>query len=78
MEIGLELGSFDGPGADVFGHISSVAVGLDGKIFVLDDLAQEIRVFDANGSHLYSFGRRGEGPGEFRYAEVVILDERSV
>ena len=74
VEIGLELGAVDGPGADVFGSIGSVAVGLDGKIFVLDGLAQEVKVFDASGSHLYSFGRRGDGPGEFRYADGLILD----
>ena len=30
-----------------------------------EGLAAEIRVFDDDGAHLRTFGRRGEGPGEF-------------
>ena len=74
VQVGLELGVADGTGADVFGSIRSITVGDDGEVFVLDAMAQEVRVFDGNGAHLRSFGRRGEGPGEFGYADGLALD----
>ena len=36
-----------------------------GDIAVAEGLAVEIRVFDDDGGHLRTFGRHGEGPGEF-------------
>ena len=35
---------------------------------VLDRVSAEIRIFDPDGRHVRSMGRRGEGPGEFRSA----------
>jgi hypothetical protein len=41
-----------------------MAVSSDGNIYVLDDQAFTVRVFDAAGKHVRSFGRSGGGPGE--------------
>ncbi len=38
----------------------------DGRIVILNGGTNELRVFDASGVHLESWGGRGEGPGEFR------------
>ena len=38
----------------------------DGRIVLADLGSSEIRVFDAAGTHLNSWGREGEGPGEFQ------------
>ena len=38
----------------------------DGRVAVAIEGAQEVRVFDGNGSFLYAFGGEGDGPGEFR------------
>lgn len=38
----------------------------DGRIVVANGGTQEVRVFDASGSHLVTWGGSGEGPGEFR------------
>ena len=51
---------------DEFGRVSAVALGPDGTVFVADIVNSEIRVFGLDGSHLRTFGRGGEGPGEFR------------
>ena len=37
----------------------------DGGIVVADEQTYEIRMFDARGLHVWTSGRRGEGPGEY-------------
>ncbi|MCG8467099.1 MAG: 6-bladed beta-propeller [Gemmatimonadetes bacterium] len=51
---------------DEFGSVASVVGGSDGQVFVADELAAEVRVFDERGQLVRSFGGDGEGPGEFR------------
>jgi hypothetical protein len=52
-----------------------VAIVCDEKnIFVLDSEDEAIRVFSKSGSLVYSFGRKGQGPGEFQMpADIDIL-----
>ena len=52
--------------AGVFGRINSVVLDAVGQVYVADGLALEIRVFDTAGRSVRSFGRSGQGPGEFR------------
>ena len=51
---------------DEFGRVTSVALGPDDEIFVADGRNREVRVFGLDGAHLRTFGREGEGPGEFQ------------
>ena len=53
------------PGSDLFGAIAHAIRLSNGHIAVADRHAQEIRVFDDAGDHVLTFGRPGEGPGEF-------------
>ncbi len=50
---------------DEFGGVTAVALGPDETVFVADAANSEIRVFGLDGTHLRTFGRAGEGPGEF-------------
>ena len=50
---------------DEFGGVSAVALGPGGTVFVADAVNSEIRVFGLDGSHIRTFGRAGQGPGEF-------------
>ena len=50
---------------DEFGRVSSASMGPDGEVFVADAQYDEIRVFGLDGVHRRTFGRNGEGPGEF-------------
>ena len=49
-----------------FGGVSSVALGPNEEIFVADRRNYEVKVFGLDGAHLRTFGREGEGPGEFQ------------
>lgn len=61
--IGPQSAMEDAPGA--FGGVSNVAFGPQGNVYVADGVNREIRVFGQDGAHIRTFGRRGEGPGEF-------------
>ena len=43
----------------------------DGRIVVLNNGTQELRVFDGNGTHMTTWGGRGDGPGEFRSLAAI-------
>lgn len=62
----VRIGVVEGAEPYVFGSITGVWVDPDGRIFVADGKAPEVRVFSADGRFISSFGRDGEGPGEFR------------
>lgn len=60
----LRIGVMEGGGPDVFGRIGDIAVDSEGRIYVLESQAQEVRVFDSTGGFVRTIGRRGNGPGE--------------
>lgn len=61
----LSIGASEGQPEYMFSRISAIAVGDGGRIYVLDYMDAELRVFDREGKHLRTIGRRGQGPGEF-------------
>lgn len=61
----LRIGRPDGSGPEVFGRVRSVLVDDLDRIWVVDGLANEVRVFDADGGFVRVVGRQGSGPGEF-------------
>ena len=69
----LRIGSAMSEGPDLFGGIYSFDVDAWGRIFVLDDQAQEVRIFDSEGTFVRTVGTKGEGPGEFTQAGSVDL-----
>lgn len=56
-----------------FGQISGIAVSAGGEIFVLDQQAQQVRVFDGQGEFLRSMGQPGGGPGELGQGAGPVL-----
>lgn len=50
----------------LFDDVRALARDAEGLIYVADSGSLTVRVFDQRGTHVYSFGGRGEGPGEFR------------
>lgn len=57
--------------AYAFGDISGVTVADDGRIYVADGQASEVRAFSPTGAFLFRFGRSGEGPGEFAAIDAL-------
>lgn len=43
------------------------------RIYVADTAAHDIKVFDEDGRHLRTVGRRGEGPGEFNFPTHLVF-----
>lgn len=66
VEEDLRIGALDGDGPEVFGRLIALRVDDAGNLFVLDNLAAEVRVFDPAGTYLRTFGGDGDGPGELR------------
>jgi len=56
----------------IFGHVTSLAVDRDGKIYVADRISPSVRVFGADGEFVAWIGREGEGPGEFTMPVDVL------
>ena len=79
------IGEMDGDAPYLFQGVVGVEVLEDGRIAVADGLSREIRFFDAQGTHLLTFGGAGEGPGEFASIEwlgrcgvgLFVMDPRS-
>lgn len=73
-EVDWTVGSLDGAPATVFGN--PVDVAWDGhRLFVLDAMFNEVRVFDEGGQFQWQFGREGSGPGEFQFPLDIELLE---
>jgi hypothetical protein len=73
VEEDLRVGALEGDPNYQFGQIGFVAVGSDGRMFVLDAQAQQVRVFSAQGDYELSFGGPGAGPGELGPGALFVL-----
>lgn len=47
----------------------------DDLIYAVDSLNSQVRIFDVNGNHRSTFGRKGEGPREFRRPLGIYVDD---
>ena len=64
-QVDLKFGSIEGDDLNlIFGDVRGIQAAGDGTIYVLDQQAAEVRVFDSGGEYLRTIVRRGEGPGE--------------
>ena len=71
----IRVGTDNNDEAPIFGDIISFDVDRQGRIFVLDFQAQEISIFDSDGTFVRTFGGEGTGPGEFEQAVSVDISE---
>jgi hypothetical protein len=61
----VRIGTLDGPEPTRFGTIQGVVPRAGGGVLVAEGQIQELRAFDASGTHLWTAGGIGDGPGEF-------------
>ena len=71
----IRLGTDADDKALIFGDIISFDVDGQGRVFVLDFQAQEISVFDSDGTFVRTIGSEGAGPGEFEQALSVDISQ---
>lgn len=64
----LRVGDAEDDEDQWFSTIRGMGLLSDGSVAAIDRSSREVRVFGADGQHLVSMGRSGEGPGEFRSA----------
>lgn len=62
----LRIGAVDGDIAYLFGGIRGATRLSDGTVVVLDGISHELRAYSPTGSHVWTAGGRGAGPGEFQ------------
>lgn len=68
----LDIGVMGGDDAHQLFRVLGAAKLSDGRIAVLNGGSNELRIFGPDGAHLESWGRQGEGPGEFMGAQSLI------
>ena len=73
VEEELRIGTVEGDANYQFGQIGFLAVGSDGRIFVLDAQAQHIKAFGADGEFQHTIGKPGGGPGEIGLGAQFVL-----
>jgi hypothetical protein len=76
LEEELRIGAADGPEPQVFRGIAAVSADERGNIYVLEAVAQEVRVFAPDGTYRRTIGSPGRGPGELLGAFGLARDDR--
>jgi 6-bladed beta-propeller len=68
--------SVDTFGDDPLVSISSLKIDDDGTIYLLERKFGKVLAFNSKGKLLFACGREGEGPGEFKRAQVLYLVDK--
>ena len=75
LEPVLTLGDVDTADQNLaFFMPSAIAVDGAGDLYVLDTGNHRVQKFGPDGKYLATYGRQGQGPGEFVYPESVAVD----
>lgn len=70
-----ELWRIGGPDDEenLLGVVSQVLADADHNIYLLDIQLTEVQVYDSDGIYARSLGKRGDGPGELRFATDALF-----
>lgn len=69
----LDIGTADGPPETQFGNVAGVTTDSEGRVYILDQQAKKVRVFDADGGFVREMGGEGTGPGELSQFTAGLL-----
>jgi hypothetical protein len=72
LEETLSIGVEQGEAAYMFGRLAGVS-GAGDRLYVLDTSIPAVRVYDQTGRHVADVGAEGDGPGEFRRPEALLV-----
>ncbi len=61
--------------SDEFGYIADIQVDSRGRIYICDGMNNIIHLYDGDGKSLRKIGKAGEGPGEFKMLNGIIIGE---
>jgi hypothetical protein len=61
----LRIGSLDGQPEYTFASVPYIYATSDSGIYIFEGQPPQLRLYDAAGKFVRSYGRRGEGPGEY-------------
>ena len=73
LEEDLRIGVEEGEDEYMFALLRSVQVDNDENIYILDAQYIKVRVYDKFGKHIRSFGKKGQGPGEFGWPSRLLM-----
>jgi len=71
----LSIGDVEGDENYMFGEEISFSADEEGNFYVTDSDTHRILKYDSEGKFLLSFGREGQGPGEFQSLSVTRFDK---
>jgi len=71
----LSIGSAEGDENYMFGESVAFNTDEDGNFYVTDSDTHRILKYNSEGKYLLSFGREGQGPGEFQSLSVTRFDK---
>ena len=60
------------------GEPSAVAIDTNNLVYVSEWDNHRVSVFTSEGQFVVSFGRKGQGPGEFKYPRGLAVDDSGV
>lgn len=61
----------------MFQSINTMDVDEEGNMYILDEQAGNIKIFDSSGSFRKTIGRKGQGPGEFGMPISLFLTKQN-
>jgi hypothetical protein len=78
----LSIGLVDGEAPYLLDRVGHATTLDDGRIAIVNAGTDEVRLFDAEGRYIRTFGRGGDGPGEYRFPirvwqlgdSIVVVD----
>lgn len=73
LEVDLTIGGGETEEEQMFHDIRTLDVDQEGNIYVLDEGASDIKVFNGGGKYVRTIGRQGQGPGEFAFPIMVLV-----
>lgn len=73
LEEELRVGTIEGDADYQFGAIGFIAVDSRDRMFVMDAMAQQVKVYSPDGRFEQTIGRPGSGPGELGQSAIQVF-----